>query len=372
MKVLHLLSSTGYHGAENMTSELIRQLAELGIKNHLGVFYNNERSNKDILNVVKHYIEDGAIFNCYGRMDLRTVLSLHRYIKKNNIDIIHSHKYKTNLYSFFASFGTNCKLVSTCHNWLSNSFNMRFYAWLDKNILKGFGAVVGVSDEVVNELKRYIKDGKIRKIENGIDINKYQRVMKKDEAKSALGLKNKKLIGFIGRLSQEKGITYLLQAVKTLVDNKKDVYAFIVGDGEFKENLEKEAYSLGLSDRVIFAGNRQDTPLVYSALDVFVLPSLKEAFPMVILEAMACGVPIVATRVGDIPLIIGNNISGLLVEPRDVDGLYTAISELLFNNDRAVQIAKSAQETVQKKNSSIMMAQKYYEIYEQVLHQAKH
>jgi glycosyltransferase involved in cell wall biosynthesis len=300
-------------------------------------------------------------------VDIKAIYSLRRYIRENAIDIIHSHKYKTNLYSLLAGIGTDCKLISTCHNWLGNSFNMRFYAWLDKKILRKFDAVIGVSNEVVHELEKNIKDGKIKKIENGIDTKKYYRIKNRDEAKESLGLKDKKLIGFIGRLSQEKGVSYLLQAVKTLVNNGNDVYALIVGDGEFKENLKKEASSLGLADRVIFTGNRQDTPLIYSALDVFVLPSLKEAFPMVILEAMACGTPVVATKVGDIPCIIEDNVSGLIVEPRDVEGLCRAINELLFSNGKTERFIEFAANKVQKNYSSSIMAEKYQEIYEKVL-----
>lgn len=366
IRVLHLLSSTGYHGAENMAAELIHQLAALGIKSYVGVFDNNRNSNTDILKVVQPFIEDGVIFPCHGKLDMRTVFSLRKYATGHNIDIIHSHKYKTNFYSLLASFRTKWKLASTCHNWLGNSFNMRFYANLDKCILRGFDAVVGVSDEVTGELKKYLTNSKIKKIENGIDISKYSRLIEKDEAKKILGLEGRQVIGFVGRLSADKGISYLLQAVRRLVDTGHDLYALIVGDGDNLSALQAEAHSLGIADRVIFTGKREDTHIIYSALDLFVLPSLKEAFPMVILEAMASGVPIVACHVGDIPLILENNVSGLIIEPKEVNALAQSIGELLLNRDRAEQLAKMAREKVQN-YSSILMALKYQAIYDQVL-----
>lgn len=368
VKVLHLLSSTGYHGAENMAAELIHQLAELGVRNHLGVFYSNRNSNIDILKVVHPYLtRDGVIFPCNGRMDVKTIILLHKYIREHGIDIIHSHKYKTNFYSYLARFGTRSKLISTCHNWLGQDFNMRFYAKLDKYILRNFNTVVGVSDEVIRELNHYVPAGKIRKIENGIDVQKYKRVMGKDEAKKVLGLEGKQVIGFVGRLSSEKGISYLLQATHKLVSEGHDLSTVIVGDGDHLHALKDEVRSSGIEDRVLFTGKREDTPLIYSALDVFVLPSLKEAFPMVILEAMACGVPIVATRVGDIPRIIENNVSGLLVEIKDAVALSQAIRDFLLHTDKADQLARTAHKVVQDSYSSIFMANKYKAVYTQVM-----
>ena len=124
---------------------------------------------------------------------------------------------------------------------------------------------------------------------------------------------------------------------------------------------------MDLADRVIFTGNRQDTPLIYSALDVFVLPSLKEAFPMVILESMACEVPVLATKVDDIPWIIEDSSTGLLVEPKDAEGLYKAISEILLANGKAERFAELAVEKVQKYYSSAIMAKKYQGIYKNLL-----
>jgi len=367
MKVLHLMSSTGFHGAENMAAELIRQLDKLNVENYIGVFKNNENTNLDILHKVTNCIKDGVVFNCNSKIDIKLLLHMRRYIKDNKIDIIHSHKYKTNFYSLFVRYGTGIKLVSTCHNWLGKSLNMKIYTIIDKLILRYFDYVVGVSSEVTEELKKFIPDKKIAKIGNGIDIGKYYRVMDKNDAKRSLGFENKILIGFVGRLSEDKGVSILLDAVSNITSNKRDIYTLIVGDGDYKKKLENEANSMGISDRVIFTGNRDDTPLIYSSLDVFVLPSLKEAFPMVILEAMACGVPVVATEVGDIPQIIEDEVSGMLVNTKDSEGLVRTIENILLDNNKADKIVQRSIEIVKNNNSSINMAKDYLKIYEKVL-----
>lgn len=367
MRVLHLLSSTGYHGAENMASELIRQLSISGVKSHLGVFFNNEDSNIDILSNVESYIENGVVFPCRGKINLNTILKLHRYIKSNKIDIIHSHKYKTNFYSLFAKFRTNCRLISTCHNWLGNSLNMKFYTVLDIFLLRAFDFVIGVSNEVTNTLKSYVPQKKILKIENGIDIKRFFKVYEKTEAKRLLGFDGKTLVGFVGRLSQEKGVSYLIEALQKLVFHKEDLYGLIVGEGNYGNYLKDYVNSLGISNKVIFTGNRKDTPLIYCALDVFVLPSWKEGFPIAVLEAMACGTPVIATKVGDIPSIIENNVSGIIINKKDANEIKEAIENLLSEPARADRMSEIAVNVAANKYTSEIMAQKYLKVYENIL-----
>lgn len=350
-----------------MAAELIRQLAAQGVRNHLGVFRSGDRSNVDILEIVRRDVENGTVFDCRGRFDLRTVFALRRYVRYHGIDVIHSHKYKTNLYAFLANLGLRKKLVGTCHNWLGRSLAMRFYAWLDKRILRNFDIAVGVSTEIVSELKKHMPQDRIMRIGNGIDILKYQRSASRDEARRQLQIGERRVIGFVGRLSPEKGIGYLLRAVGHLVQDGQDVCALIVGDGGQAEALRAEARALQIADRVIFTGNRSDTPALYAAMDVFVLPSLQEAFPMVILEAMACGVPVVATRVGDVAELVEPGRTGLLVDTKDAAALQTAIHELLTHRERAESMATAARARTEKNFSSAAMATQYRAVYERVL-----
>ncbi len=362
MRVLHLLSSTGYHGAENMAAELIRQLSAQGVENYLGVFRSHDGSNVEILDAVAGSVLDGMVFPCRGRWDWRAVRALQRYFRERGIDIVHSHKYKTNLYALVAArfkYG----LVSTCHNWLGTSVKMRLYAAMDKRILRGFDRVVGVSQEVVSELMRYLPAEKVVKIDNGIDVERFDRKMSRLQAQQALGLGTRPVVGFIGRLTAEKGVSYLLQAAAQLARQGQLVDVVIVGDGEQQEALREEAGRLGLDGRARFLGRRHDTPGLYAAMDVFVLPSFKEAFPIVVLEAMAAGVPVIASRVGDIPYILGESGYGQLVEPGDVAGLASAIRNIIGNQEAAGKTALAGQQRVHEYFSSVAMARRYRDLY---------
>ncbi|MGB7543159.1 MAG: glycosyltransferase, partial [Burkholderiales bacterium] len=301
-----MLSSTGFHGAENMAAELIRGLSAEGVENYVGTFWNNESSNTEIIRAAGDAVRDAVVFKCRGKWDWRTVFSLRNYVQKHRINIIHSHKYKTNLYAAVSSLGLRCLLISTCHNWLLTDAKLRLYAALDKRVLRAFDKIVGVSQEVLDELRRHIAHEKTVKIDNGVDIAKFSGRISKHEAKARLGLLDRRVVGFVGRLSRDKAVSSLLRAVELLKDQAISVDVLIVGEGEQEVGLRTEADALGIGERVHFLGQRHDTPQLYAAMDIFVLPSLKEAFPMVVLEAMAAGVPVIATRVGDIPYILGD------------------------------------------------------------------
>jgi glycosyltransferase involved in cell wall biosynthesis len=368
MRVLQLLSSSGFHGAETMTAELVRQLHAKGVNIDLGVFDNNGRSNKEILDVVAPYIQETIVIRCRRQFDWSAVSTLNKYLTARQPDLIHSHKYKTTFYALLARRHTPCRLVATYHNWLTDTWPLRFYAALDKRLARYCEAVVGVSEAVTQELQYHVPASKVRHIGNGIDTTIYHPPISRLDAKQTLGLTGMTLVGFVGRLSAEKGLSYLLRALTDLpASSAQPVHAVIVGDGEYRSALETEARALGLSERVHFLGNRRDTPMLYAAFDVFVLPSLREGFPMVLLEAMASGLPVIATRVGDVDRIVEQGVSGLVIEPLDSAALQRALQTLIGAPERAMHMGAAARERVERNFSSTKMAHEYLTLYEQVL-----
>jgi glycosyltransferase involved in cell wall biosynthesis len=358
---LHLLSSTGFHGAENMAAELIRGLSARGVENYVGTLRSREDSNTEIVDAVRDVVRDAAVFQCQGRADWRVLFALRRYVQEHEINVVHSHKYKTDFYAAIACRGLRCVLISTCHNWLLTSTKMKFYAALDKMVLKAFDKAVGVSSAVADELRRHLGDGKTAKIDNGVDTARFTGAISRHEAKAALGLLGKPTVGFVGRLTPDKGVASLLRAVRLLRNNGTPVEALIVGEGEHRDALQREARELGIDGSVRFLGQRRDTPALYAAMDVFVLPSRTEAFPMVVLEAMAMGVVVVASRAGDIPYILGKD--GVLVDPEAVAALSAAIQGLLLDEGVAREKASAGQQRVREHFSALAMARRYHELY---------
>jgi glycosyltransferase involved in cell wall biosynthesis len=130
-------------------------------------------------------------------------------------------------------------------------------------------------------------------------------------------------------LRELKGIQFMIRAMSSVLQSFPNAYYLIVGDGDYRSVLEEDARSSGIEDRIIFAGTRKDIPQILSAGDVFVLPTLTEALPTVLAEAMASRLPIIASSVGGIPEMIVNNENGILTTAGDIGELRDASLKLL-------------------------------------------
>jgi len=226
--------------------------------------------------------------------------------------------------------------------------------------------IVGVSDHTSHNLIKYekISPRKIITIMNGIDGSKYNITIDKNTLKRKFGITvDGPIIGTIGRLVEEKGITYLLKAMKIILVTFPDAKLFIVGEGKLENNLKSEAFHLGISDNVIFTGNRRDIPMLLKYFDVFVLSSISEGLPMVLLEAMVASCPIVATNVGGTPMVITHGVNGSLVRPKDSACLSSEIINLLSNEKLRKQYIKSSYTIFNEKFSASTMTRKYEELY---------
>ncbi|HET8870515.1 MAG TPA: glycosyltransferase family 4 protein, partial [Aquabacterium sp.] len=346
-------------------AELVRQLSAQGVEIHVAAFDSGDGGNTEVLQAVEGHVHQVARIPCKGPLDRQAFQSLNRYIAEHRIDLVHSHKYKTTFYALPGRLLGRFRLVTTYHNWITHTPALKFYAWLDKRLARLNDAAVAVSTPVAQELRRHMPVRKVHQIDNGIDTRRYARQMPREQAKVALGLDPARpVLGFVGRLSQEKGLPYLIEALSTQPDVFRDVQVVIVGEGEVRSSLVQLIEERGLSGQVKLFGNRRDTPLIYSALDVFTLPSILEAFPMVILEAMACGCPVVATDVGEVSRIIDAGLTGWIVPPRAPQALAQALASVLHDPAHAQDIATRAQQKVQDLFSSSAMAQRYLEIYQ--------
>jgi len=378
MKVLHLISSSGFFGADNMLIELAKELRHSAFSPIIGVFNNLHSPHLEVAHEAKQHDLPVEVFPCNGRLDLNAIFQIKRFLGKQNIDIIHSHGYKANLYALAACVGTNFGRVSTCHNWLGDDPKMKLYAGLDKFFLNRFDRVVAVSDSVKQEILNHkISANKVLSVYNGIDIQKFNNQENSDRIRREFGIhKGCKVIGTVGRLSEEKGHINLVNAAKNILQKCPKLVFLMVGDGPMRQHLEAQARQL--AERIqaksgngkppfIFAGVRRNMPDIYGSMDIFVLASLTEGLPMALLEAMAAKRPVVATEVGAVPRVIEDGRSGLLVPPDNADALAEAIIRLLTDPQEAHDLAQRGHERVKKEFSSKTMARRYIEVYQDVL-----
>ncbi|MFQ5456695.1 MAG: glycosyltransferase family 4 protein [Nitrospirota bacterium] len=209
-----------------------------------------------------------------------------------------------------------------------------------------------------------IEEEKIKVINNFIDIDRYSRPMSRNDAKKKIGI-NRKIILTIARLKPWKGIDMVIDAVSKILNEGMDVRYLIIGDGSERNNLIVQSQKLGIDDRIYFKGeiSRDMIPLYLKAADILVLYSGYEGLSHVLLEAMASGVPIVASRKGGNPELVDDGINGFLVEYGDIQGLKKAILQILDDEDMALRFGKASKEKIKDYDIGIL-AKKTIEVIE--------
>ena len=367
-KILQLRSSVGFFGAENVIAELSKQLSEYGYHTIIGVLENSKSPHIELAKVAEQYNLETKIFKCTGQFDFSTAISIRTFIKEQDIDIIHSHGYKANFYALLATLIKNVSLIATCHPWIKINLKVKIYSWFDKLLLNRFNRIVVISEEIKQDiLKSGVSENKVTVIDNGIDISRFSNKHKSNDFLKEYNIKPaKKIIGTIGRLSEEKGQKFFIEAAKVLLEKYPDLFFMIVGDGPLKEELQTKALHYRIQDHLIFTGISDNIPKILAGMDIFVLPSLTEGLPMVLLEAMAAKKPIIATDVGAIPRVISDRKSGHLIKPGNTNELIEALTILLNDQSYTSRIAQNGYETAINKYSAKEMTKKYVEIYEQL------
>jgi glycosyltransferase involved in cell wall biosynthesis len=270
--------------------------------------------------------------------DLTAFVSLWRLLVKEKPDIVHTHTSKAGLLGRLAAKTARVPIV--VHTPHGHVFYGHFRPSVSRLflILERFAGFI--TDRIIaltdGEKADYIKwsvfdENRIVTIHSGVEIHRYEKaVANTGMKKETLGIDPKALVvGTVGWLLPIKGPVYLLRAMKHVWHLHSKTILVYVGKGEMEEMLRKEVRKMGVSERVRFLGWRDDVPDIMQILDIFVLPSLNEGMGRVIVEAMAAGKPVVASKVGGIPDLVKHGRNGLLVKPGDVKGLSNAIERLI-------------------------------------------
>jgi glycosyltransferase involved in cell wall biosynthesis len=211
--------------------------------------------------------------------------------------------------------------------------------------------------------------GRIFTICNGVDPKLFERRGDRQALCDELGVRaDSRLILTVGRLTEQKGLRYLLDAAAPVVSLFPDSHFLLVGEGELFGTLTQQAARNGVPNQVHLMGVRRDVPDLLAAVDIFVLPSLWEGLSVALLEAMAAAKPIVATTVsGTLQAMIPDN-TGLLVPPGDSRALANAIVQLLSDPLRAQRMGQSARQHVEKYFSAHQQASQHLALYRDLLH----
>jgi glycosyltransferase involved in cell wall biosynthesis len=364
LRVLQLISSGGYYGAENMLLNLIGNDESTGSQNLLAVIYNHHHPNTELYDRAIERGIKAQLVRYQGRIDRQGFREIRRLVREH--DIIHTHGYKADLYGYGAARLEGKPIVATCHNWLAGGAMLAAYNFLDRIALKRFDAVSAVSQTIAERLVSLgVSRERLTVISNGIDVRAFEAASSASQPEAQA--RNEQVIGIVARLDLQKGFECLLNALAMLRDSFPEVRLVIAGEGPDRAKIEQMVSRRKLGGVVTIAGQQTDMPAVYAAIDIFVLPSLNEGLPMTLLEAMAASKPIVATRVGAVPSVITDGETGLLVEPADEPGLTKALAQLLANPELRRRLAEKARAHVEQHYTAAAMSRKYLAMYREVL-----
>lgn len=210
---------------------------------------------------------------------------------------------------------------------------------------------------------------KITAIVNGVDTERFSPKPEiKQDIRKKLGLKKNSLcIGTVGSLRSVKNHSLLISACKTISSNFDQVEVLIVGEGPLESHLIQEVKTLGLSEKIHFAGGQPNIPEILSTLDIFVLPSLSEGMPNAVLEAMACGIPVIATSVGGVPEVIEDGKNGILITSKDKESLIQALTKLIQDREKRYRLGVEGRRRVLSHFSLKKMVSEYQTLYESLM-----
>lgn len=350
------------YGAEAVILALLERAAGADASEvQLGVFHHAGQAEPEVYTRARAASLSADLILCEGQFDAAVPTRIRTLATASGVDAIHAHGYKADIYSWAAFAGRRRPaLVSTCHTWYDNDLAVRLYGALDRLVLRGLDEVVAVSGEVeARLLAAGVAPDCVHLIRNGLNTAPFVQASGRRAGANERPLR----VGFAGRLAPEKGVEVFLRAVAELAPGLPDAEFVIAGDGPDRAALEHLAKQLRVQDRVHFAGRPASMPVYYASLDVLVSASRQEGLPMVLLEAMASGLPVVATRVGEVPNVVLNGQTGLLVEPDQPRALAAAVFLLLRDAMLRQRMGAAGQARAVAEFSVERMASDYEAVY---------
>lgn len=359
MNILFYTDTPNYGGAESEMALLAKHLKPLGCRVSLACgAYSRLKERVDEL---KKAYADIHFLPTIHKHDPRHYTQLIKLFKKEKFDLIHIHLWNPGScrYAFFAAKKSGVPIVVTEHD----PFDLTGLKKLIKQkCLSKTDQIIAISLDNFRQISEYGESVKNRLniIHNGIELDRFLD----NTDKASLPVKDGDLvITCIAELHPRKGQKYLIQAFKKLQAEMPNLHLVLVGTGPDEANLKSQYFD---APNIHFLGWRDDIPQILKSSDVFVLPSLKEAFGLVVLEAMTSGIAVIATDNGGTKDIIEHGKSGFLVPPANPDAIADTIRILLQNPDQKKDIEKFAIERVKGKFTADEMARKTLEVYKKV------
>jgi glycosyltransferase involved in cell wall biosynthesis len=345
--VVHLIASNFAGGPEKQILEQSSRLLGRGYRVVVGSFREN-RPKVDVISKARERGLETFVIDTRTSFSPLAIRQLSRFLRSRKADVLVTHGYKANLVGYFATRRSGVLQLPMVRGYTWENHKIRVYEAIDRRLLRRFHDVLCVSGRTRELLVGFgVTKARIHVLHNAVDPN--PTVVRADLHRLFGFPSGDPVVVSAGRLSPEKGHVLLVEALAILNrSGKRCPRCVILGSGPEESRLRNKIAKLGLADRVILGGFREDVIPYLAAADVVVNPSFTEGLPNVVLEAMSLGRAVVATDVGGVVELIAPGRTGWLVPAGDAPALAIAIEEVLTDSASAIRVGEAARSSIQR------------------------
>ena len=373
IRVLHLITSLDRGGAENHLLALMTHANRVEFAFETAVLCGEG----ELVPIFRSAGIPLHLLKARSRFDPLALGRLVRLLRKRQYDVLHSHLFRADIYGGLAvaQLGrTRPYLVSTRHN--DDRFFLNPFVGIVHYLLSARqDMIIAISDHVAHfTIATGVRSpSKVRRVYHGLgppDTRELER--EGQRIRGELGVRPADfLVGNVGRLAPQKGQRHLVAAMPMLLERVPTAHAVIAGGGDLEPYLRELADDVGVAERVHVLGPRRDVPALMHALDAFAMPSIWEGFGIVLLEAMAAGKPVVASRVATIPEVVVDGETGLLVPAGEAAALAEALASLALDPDLARRMGEAGRARLQRHFSVEKMVGDTELLYRELVEEAR-
>ena len=367
MKIVHLTASRFFGGPERQMLELARHLP-VDVRS-IFVSFSEGGCCKSFLDQVRQSGCRGIVLKHDTPHLLAALQELSEVLRINEASVLCCHGYKANLLGLLVARRLRIPVVSISRGWTAETLRVRIYEALDRRVLRWMDKVVCVSAGQARKVHLAgIAESKTSVIRNAIDPQRFENPLPsyRERLHRLFPAPCSRIVAAAGRLSPEKGFSLLVDAAAEVLPKRPATGFVLFGEGALREPLSRQIVERGLQERFVLAGFRSDVDRFLPHLDLFVLPSFTEGLPNVALEALAAGVPVVATSVGGTPEVVEDGVNGYLVPAGNSSAIAARVSELLADDRLRQAMGTRGRVAVREHFTFASQAAEYLNIFAQL------
>jgi len=365
MRILYVIDNLEFGGGERVFLQLASGLRE---RHQISVAAN---TGGRLTNELKRLGIESFPIDMTRQISYKPIRQIRHIVRHKEIDVVHSQGARADFFARVAGKLSSiphiiCTVTMPVAGFDVGPIRKGIYRFADCLSERYVDRFIVVSNYLRNTLieRRGLPPESVIKIYNGIEVDRYHPDLKEASLRNSWGIPPAApLIGAIGRMVWQKGFKYLIEAAPETLEVIPEARFLLVGDGPLRPDLENLARKLNVYDRIIFTGFRSDIPDLLSTMDVLVVPSLLEGFPMITLEAMALATPVVATQIHGITEQIMDGKEGVLIPPRNTDALASAVTQIITDRELSSRLGMAARKRVESSFSVRKMVRETEKVY---------